>query len=114
MIWLLSAIFVGGMAGSYALSRRRSSKYERLYGIPLARKWSAVEVFAVWGWVGLGVGLIIIFPRYWWLSMAILVLVTWILLMVAIFRVRRGIKSDPSRKPHGLLDAFARGGRSGR
>jgi hypothetical protein len=109
---LLLVIFGGGIAGSYALGRQVSSRqYERVYGRPLDRKWTVVSTLVVWGWLGLGIGLIVLFPRYWWATMTILLVVSWLLFMFVMLRVRRGFKSDPT-KPNGFLDAFTRGGRS--
>jgi hypothetical protein len=109
---LLAVIFGAGIVGSYALGRRVSSQhYERVYGRPLDRKWTVVSTLLIWGWVGLEVGLIVLFPRYWWVSMAVLLVVSWLAFMFVMLRVRRGFRSDPT-KPIGFLDAFARGGRS--
>jgi hypothetical protein len=107
-------IFGGGLAASYGLSRRRSSQYERVYGRPLTRKWSILFAFGIWAWVGLFVGLTILFPRYWLLTWTILLVMTWCLFMVVMLRVRRGIRSDPSSKPNGFVDAFTRGSKRGR
>jgi len=112
--WFLPVIFGGGIAESYGLSRRRSSQYERVYGRLLAGKWSVLFAFGIWAWVGLFVGLTILFPRYWWLTWTILVVATWCLFVGVMLRVRRGIKSDPPSKPDGFLDAFARGSKTGR
>jgi hypothetical protein len=109
---LLAVIFGGGIACSYALGRQVSSQqYERVYGRPLDRKWTLVSTLVVWGWFGLGVGLIVLFPHYWWATMAILLIVSWLLFMFVMLRVRRGFRSEPT-KPSGFLDAFSRGGRS--
>jgi hypothetical protein len=110
MAWVFVVIFGAGMAASYGLSRRRSTKYERTYGKPLAWKGSAIFVLLVWGWVGLGIGLIILFPHYSWLAILSMMLVGWILAMFVMFRVRRGIRSDPLNKRDGFLDALSRGG----
>lgn len=108
---LLLVIFGGGIAGSYALGRQVSSQqYERVYGRPLDRRWTFFSTLLVWGWVGLGIGLIVL-PHYWWVSAAMLLVVTWCLFMVVMLRVRRGSRSEQT-KPNGFLDAFARGGRS--
>jgi hypothetical protein len=111
MAWLFAVIFGGGVAASYGLSRRGSAQYERSYGRPLARKGSVIFVVVVWGWAALGVGLIILFPHYWWLTILSMLLLSWWLFMFVMLRVRRGIKSDRLNKPDGFLDAFYRGGK---
>ena len=109
---LLLVIFGGGIACSYALGRQVSSRqHQRVYGRPLDRKWTVVSTLVIWGWVGLGIGLIVLFPHYWWVSMGMLIIVSWLLFMFVMLRVRRGFRSDPT-KPNGFLDAFARGSRS--
>jgi hypothetical protein len=109
---VLLVIFGEGIAGSYALGREVSSQqYERVYGKPLDRKWTVVSTLLVWGWVGLGIGLIVLFSHHWWASTAILLVVSWCLFMFVMLRVRRGFRSDAT-KPNGFLDAFARRGRS--